>query len=72
MLGLETKKAFVALHPADISPPTQPDGRDSLKAARELIRQAYTEGAISFEWEHKRADGSQFPVDVRLTPFSYN
>ncbi|MBN1876226.1 MAG: PAS domain S-box protein [Anaerolineae bacterium] len=69
LFGVETKEAFTALHPADISPPLQPDGRESLPAALEQIQIAYQQGRNRFEWLHRRTDGTDFPAEVLLSAF---
>jgi PAS domain S-box-containing protein len=52
--------------PFDVSPPTQPDGRDSIESAREKIDKAHKGIPQSFEWEHIKADGTSFYVEVHL------
>jgi signal transduction histidine kinase len=54
-------------HPAELSPPTQPDGRDSFEKADEMMKIAFERGSHRFEWDHVRADGEVFPVEVMLT-----
>ena len=66
-----SKEAFTAMHPADISPPCQPDGRDSLSAAKAMMQTAYRRGFHRFAWIHRRADGEDFPADVLLTAFAF-
>ncbi|RMH04555.1 MAG: PAS domain-containing hybrid sensor histidine kinase/response regulator [Planctomycetota bacterium] len=56
-------------HPAEFSPPRQPDGRDSWEKAEEMIRIAFARGSHRFEWDHLRADGEIFPVEVLLIAF---
>jgi PAS domain S-box-containing protein len=51
----------------DISADTQPDGRDSITAAREHIRHAVQRGAVVFEWSHRRINGEQFHAEVALS-----
>ena len=53
-------------HPSRLSPPFQPDGQPSFEKAEGLMRQAMKDGVARFEWEHCRADGSRFPVEVTL------
>jgi len=67
MMGCASKKQLLALHPYDISPERQPDGRLSVEKARELIDRAYQEGCLRFEWVHRRTDGRDLPVEVLLT-----
>ncbi|MBW2289874.1 MAG: response regulator [Deltaproteobacteria bacterium] len=54
-------------HPAELSPTTQPDGRNSFEKADEMMQIAFERGSHRFEWEHVRADGEVFPVEVMLT-----
>ncbi len=65
----ETKAQFVSRHPAELSPPRQPDGRESMGAAGERIEAAYAEGFQFFDWTHRRMDGSTFPAEVLLSRF---
>ena len=44
-------------HPADLSPPCQPDGRDSFEKAEECLAIAFERGSHTFEWTHLCADG---------------
>jgi two-component system cell cycle sensor histidine kinase/response regulator CckA len=54
-------------HPALYSPPRQPDGRDSFEKAEEMMQIAFEQGSHCFEWDHMRADGEVFSVEVLLT-----
>jgi two-component system, sensor histidine kinase and response regulator len=66
MLGA-AREEIVGRHPAELSPPAQPDGRPSAAAAREYMEAALTRGSQQFEWVHRRADGSDFFAEVSLT-----
>ena len=55
------------LHPADISPPNQPDGTPSRAAAEQKMASAFLNGKERFEWLHQRKNGSVFPAEVCLT-----
>lgn len=68
MLGYRDKKEFLQQHPSKLSPPTQPDGRDSEEKADEMMQIALEKGSNRFEWDHVRANGEAFPVEVLLTP----
>ncbi len=52
----------------ELSPATQPDGSASDVKAREMIVLARQKGHHHFEWVHRKADGSDFPVATMLTP----
>ena len=58
---------LLGAHPGELSPPTQPDGRNSFEKADEMMQIAFERGSHRFEWEHVRADGEVFPVEVMLT-----
>jgi diguanylate cyclase (GGDEF)-like protein/PAS domain S-box-containing protein len=55
------------IHPADISPPSQPDGTPSRLAAQQRITTAFLNGKERFEWLHRRKNGEVFPTEVCLT-----
>jgi diguanylate cyclase (GGDEF)-like protein/PAS domain S-box-containing protein len=55
------------LHPADVSPPNQPDGTNSRLAAEKKIASAFLNGTERFEWLHQRKNGEVFPAEVCLT-----
>jgi signal transduction histidine kinase len=61
------EKSTLRAHPAEFSPPKQPDGRDSYEKAGEMMQIAFEQGSHRFEWEHVRADGECFSVEVLLT-----
>jgi PAS domain S-box-containing protein len=68
MLRCSDRSEVLATHPSQLSPPTQPDGRDSFEKANEMIAIARERGSHRFEWNHIRRDGEVFPVEVLLTP----
>jgi diguanylate cyclase (GGDEF)-like protein/PAS domain S-box-containing protein len=55
------------VHPADISPPSQPDGTPSRTAAEQKMAAAFLNGKERFEWLHQRKNGNVFPAEVCLT-----
>jgi signal transduction histidine kinase len=57
----------LSAHPADMSPPRQPDGRDSFEKAEEFLALTFEHGTHTFEWEHTCADGEPLVVEVQLT-----
>jgi len=67
MLRYASKEQVLQTHPSELSPPRQPDGRDSFEKANEMIALAFERGSHRFEWNHVRADGEVFPVEVLLT-----
>ena len=71
LFGFNSKEEFVKVHPADISPPTQPNGQDSYSLAMVKIKTALEQGGNRFEWMHRRKDGIVFPADVTLTAFEF-
>ena len=67
MMRCSSKDQLLALHPYDISPERQPDGRLSIKEVHDRIAAAFREGNLRFEWVHRAVDGTDFPVEVLLT-----
>ena len=66
LFGCSTKEEFCSRHPADFSPPTQPDGTDSMSYAKNNIALALKEGSARFEYLHRCLDGTDFPAQVLL------
>lgn len=67
MFGFASTEEFVSRRPADVSPPQQPDGRDSVEASVGYIEKALAEGSAFFEWVHQKKDGTVFPAEVMLS-----
>jgi len=67
MLRYQSKEELLLTHPSELSPACQPDGRLSFEKANAMIAIAFDHGSHRFEWDHKRADGEVFPVEVLLT-----
>ncbi len=65
LFGL-SQEALSKVGPADVSPPTQPDGRSSAEVAAEHVRTAVEGGAPVFEWVHRSAAGTDIPCEIRL------
>ena len=63
-----TREELSALHPSVLSPPRQPDGRESFEKANEMIAIAVHTGSHRFEWMHRSPHRDDFPVEVLLTP----
>jgi len=73
MFACATEEEFCAYHPADLSPPVQPCGTDSMKLANQYIATAMVEGHVGFEWTHKRADtGETFVAEVWLNAMVFD
>lgn len=70
MMRTSGKEELLSLHPSKLSPKYQPDGRPSAEKADEMMRLALERGSHRFEWIHRRMDGTDFPVEVLLTPIS--
>ena len=66
MFGCASKADFCAKTLGKISPPKQPDGRDSASAASEIVETTFKTGMLRYEWAFERFDGAQFPAEVSL------
>ncbi len=71
MLGYADKKAVLQTSSSDLSPPLQPDGRESIEKANEMMAIAREKGSHRFEWVHKRQNGQTFPVEVLFTAIPF-
>jgi len=58
---------IIGKHPADISPPTQPDGVPSEAKARSLMRASAVGTRNVFDWIHLRRSGEQAVIEVSLS-----
>lgn len=61
-----SREELVKVGPAQMSPPKQPDGRDSAEKAREQINIALEKGSNIFEWNHINGQGHEFSCEIRL------
>lgn len=68
IFGCELKDTFYSKHLSEVSPSIQSNGENSFEFSREKIKEAYETGSASFEWEHKKEDGTVFPAHVLLSP----
>ena len=65
------RATLLASGPVRFSPPTQPDGRSSEKAAQEFIEAAMSGATDCFEWLHMDSRGEQIPCEVRLVRIDF-
>lgn len=70
LFGYDDKAELLKLHPGDLAPEYQPDGRPSFSAANAEMDIAYSKGHALVEWQHKRKNGSLFYTDVMLVGFT--
>jgi PAS domain S-box-containing protein len=63
------KEDLLTRNPQYFSPPTQPAGRNTEQRAEELITAALAGNPQSFEWRHRRPDGSEFDAMAVLSRF---
>lgn len=71
-LKLKNHNEIYKIHPGQLSPQQQPDGKNSMEKAKQMMDIAYKSGFHRFDWLHKDREGNEFYVDVALTriPFS--
>ncbi len=67
LFGFSSKEDFINIHPSELSPPTQPDGKDSVSASLQHIETALAKGSNFFEWVHKKTDGTTFSAELRIS-----
>jgi PAS domain S-box-containing protein len=59
------REEFIGLGPLDISPPQQPDGRESKEVIQEKIKELLDENPKPFEWVHQDGGGRDFLCEIR-------
>jgi PAS domain S-box-containing protein len=62
---------IIGMPPDVISPEFQPDGRKSSDSAAEKIDWAFQNGKNTFEWIHRRFDGTDLYVEVSIAPMTF-
>ncbi len=67
--GYKSREEVIGMSPKDLSAPLQYDGTPSDEKALYYIRRAKTEGAVVFEWKHRRPDGTEWDAEVHLLAF---
>jgi PAS domain S-box-containing protein len=67
MFGFTGKPDLMRHNIQELSPGQQPDGRDSRVAFVDNVMSISARGALFFEWQHLRADGTLFPAEVSVT-----
>lgn len=67
LFGCATREEFCTYHPANLSPPKQFCGTDSITLANQYIATVIEKGSLRFEWIHKRLDApNPFFAEVLL------
>ncbi|MBZ5711374.1 response regulator [Nannocystis pusilla] len=61
-----TREELLHVGPGTMSPPIQPDGRNSIEGATEHVQAALAGEAPAFEWVHRNSAGHDIPCEVRL------
>ncbi|MEG4534645.1 PAS domain S-box protein [Microcoleus sp. D2_18a_D3] len=67
LFGCTAAQQLYCQNPGTLSPPFQPNGKDSLSMAHDMIAIAFERGKHRFDWVHQRLDGTDFPAEVVLT-----
>ena len=70
LFGFDDKSKLIGTPPYGplLTPELQPSGEASATLGSTHVEEAYTTGHSVFEWVHRRADGTEFPAEVRLSP----
>ncbi len=67
LLRYADRDALMKRNTADLWPENQPDGMNSSEKAAAIFRSALSDGSSRFEFVHRRADGTDLPMEVLLT-----
>jgi PAS domain S-box-containing protein len=66
LFGYSDESQLIGRQPADMAAPLQAGGRPSHEVAAENFARLVENGQTTFEWTHRRADGTEFPALVTL------
>ena len=66
LFGLTHKEQYINLLFTELSPKLQPCGTPSLEKGMMYMSQAFREGQVTFEWQHKTLAGEDFPAECTL------
>jgi len=72
MLHYKSKEDLLNIHPSQLSPEFQPDGRSSYEKAEEMMSLAIKNNGHKFEWVHIKLNGVNFLAQITLTPITLN
>ena len=72
MLECDSKSDVLNLHPAELSPEYQPDGRRSDEKSDDMIAKAIENGSHAFEWMHFTKNQQNIWIEVTLTAVFVN
>ena len=67
IFGFRSAEELIAAEPMSLFPPTQPDGRGTAEAGRELVTRTLTGATVVRELVYQRADGTPFTAEIRST-----
>lgn len=71
IFGYATREQIIGLSIEDVSAPVQMEKTLSGDAIEEMIEIALKEGAVLFEWRHKKPWGEIWEAEVHLMSFTY-
>jgi PAS domain S-box-containing protein len=63
---------LVGKHPADTSPPFQPNGESSAQLGRRYIHECMVNGSARFDWVSQTPQGREIPLEVTLTRIEWS
>ena len=72
MFDYSTKEELLHTHVSQFMPKYQPDGTRSTVKMLQMLHMAFSNGTNSFEWLHKKKDGSLFWTEIVLTKITLN
>jgi PAS domain S-box-containing protein len=72
IMGCQGPEELLGKHPADTSPPLQPNGESSAVLARKYIQQCMANGSARFDWVSHTPQGKEIPLEVTLTRIEWS
>lgn len=72
LFGFSNKEEFLSLRPTHLSPPKQPDGKDSIIALGKKVSDAFKTGYNNFYWIYRKKNGENFSAEVWFSTYQLN
>ena len=71
MFEATSKAQLLGKHPAELAPPFQPDGMESISSGIDKLRRAAKSGEYLFEYLHRTLNGKEFISEIKLGPVTW-
>lgn len=72
ILRRQSAEEVLGRHPAELAPPRQPNGENSVEAGRRQVAECLSRGSARFDWLASAPNGEEIPLEVTLTRIEWS